>query len=126
MGSRRLLLEGLCFAYCVARRLFELLILFGRSERAKEVEVLLLRRELQGVRRQVGRPRLRSADRVLLAALGRLLPRPRSFLVQPATLCAGIVTSSAAAGRVRADGQAGRRGTCSSVTASRPHPDARA
>jgi putative transposase len=86
MGSRRLLVEGLFLAYWVVRRLFELLILFGRSERAKEVEILVLRHELQVLRRQVGRPRLRSADRVLLAALGRLLPRPRSFLVQPVTL----------------------------------------
>src|SRR6266508_4074289 len=86
MGSRRLLVEGLSFAYWVVRRLFELLILFGRSERAKEVEILVLRHELLVLRRQVGRPRLRSADRVVLAALGRLLPRPCSFLVQPATL----------------------------------------
>jgi putative transposase len=48
---------------------------------------LVLLHELQVLRRQVGRPRLRSADRVLLAALGQLLPRKRrSFLVQPATL----------------------------------------
>src|ERR671937_1646988 len=87
MGSRRLLVEGLSFAYWVVRRLFELLILFGRSERAKELEILLLRHELQVLRRQAGRPRLRSADRVLLAALSQLLPRKRrSFLVQPATL----------------------------------------
>ncbi len=86
VGTRRLLFEGLFFAYWVVRRLFELLILFGRSERAKEVEILVLRHELQVLRRQVGWPRLRSADRVLLAALGRLLPRPCSFLVQPATL----------------------------------------
>ncbi len=87
MRIRRLLLEGLSFAYWVVRRLFELLILFGRSERAKELEILMLRHELQVLRRQVGRPRLRSADRVLLAALGQLLPRSRrSFLVQPATL----------------------------------------
>src|SRR6266545_4085383 len=70
------------------RRLFELLILFGRSERAKELEILVLRHELQVLRRQVGQPRLRSADRVLLAAFSQLLPRARrrSFLVQPATL----------------------------------------
>lgn len=36
MRTRRLLLEGLSFAYWVVRRLFELLVLFGRSERAKE------------------------------------------------------------------------------------------
>src|SRR6266516_397728 len=88
MRTRRLLLEGLSFAYWVVRRLFELLVLFGRSERAKEVEILVLRHELQVLRRQVGRPRLRSADRALLAALSQVLPqaRRRSFLVQPATL----------------------------------------
>src|SRR5213592_3683311 len=88
MPTRRLLREGLSFTYWVVRRLFELLILLGRSERAKELEILVLRHELQVLRRQVGRPRLRSTDRVLLAALGQLLPRRRrrSFLVQPATL----------------------------------------
>jgi putative transposase len=88
MRTRRLLLEGLSFTYWVVRRLFELLILCGRSERAKELEILVLRHELQVLRRQVGRPRLRSADRVLLAALGKVLPRRRrhSFLVEPATL----------------------------------------
>jgi putative transposase len=88
MRTRRLLLEGLLFVYWVVRRLFELLILFGRSERAKELEILVLRHELQVLRRQIRRPRLRSADRALLAALGQLMPRNRrrSFLVQPATL----------------------------------------
>ncbi len=49
---------------------------------------MVLRHELQVLRRQVGRPRLRSADRVLLAAFSQLLPRARrgSFLVQPAPL----------------------------------------
>src|SRR6266516_94060 len=87
MGTRRLLLEGLSFTYWVARRLFELLILLSRAEREKELEILVLRHELQVLRRQVGRPRLRSADRVLLAALGQLSPRRRRwFLVQPATV----------------------------------------
>jgi putative transposase len=88
MGTRRQLAEGLSFAYWVVRRLFELLIIFGRSERAKELEILVLRHELQVLRRQVRRPRLRSADRVLLAALSQLVPRKRrwSFLVEPATL----------------------------------------
>lgn len=66
MRTRRLLLESLSFAYWVVRRLFQLLILFGRSERAKELEILVLRHELQVLRRQLGRPRLRSGDRVLL------------------------------------------------------------
>jgi hypothetical protein len=50
-----LLLEGLSLAYWVVRRLFELLILFGRSERAKELEILVLRHELLVLRRQLGR-----------------------------------------------------------------------
>src|SRR6266540_2209283 len=70
MRSRRLLLEGLSFAYWVVRRLFELLVLFGRSERAKELEILVLRHELQVLRRQVGRPRSRSGCRCLRAVFG--------------------------------------------------------
>jgi putative transposase len=71
----------------------------------------VLRHELQVLRRQVGRPRLRSADRVLLAALGQLLPGRRrcSFLVQPATLLRCIATSFAAAEHTIGVGRAGRR-----------------
>ena len=88
MRARRLLLESLSLVYWVVCRLFELLVLLGRSERVKEVEILVRRHELQVLRRQVARPRLRSADRALLAALNQLLPRARrrSFLVQPTTL----------------------------------------
>src|SRR5919198_5303218 len=88
MRIRRLLLESLSLVYWVIRRLFELLVLLGRSERTKEVEILVLRHELQVLRRQVARPRLRASDRALLAALSGVLPRERrrSSLVQPATL----------------------------------------
>src|SRR6266511_3054879 len=82
----RPLLETLSLAYWVLRRLVELLVLLARSEQRKEVEILLLRHELQVLRRQVARPQLRPADRVLLTALGQALPRVRSFLVEPATL----------------------------------------
>jgi hypothetical protein len=43
--------------------------------------------------RQVARPQLTQADRALLAAFSRVLPRrawKRSLFVTPATLCAGI------------------------------------
>jgi putative transposase len=63
-----------------------LLVLLARSEQRKEVEILLLRHELQVLRRQVARPQLRPADRVVLAALSQALPRVRSVLVEPATL----------------------------------------
>jgi putative transposase len=60
--------------------------LLARSEQRKEVEILLLRHELQVLRRQVARPQVRPADRFMLAALGQALPRVRSLLVEPATL----------------------------------------
>jgi hypothetical protein len=88
MRSRSLLLLILSFLYWAVRRLLELLVLFGRDERAKEIEILVLRHELQVLRRQVACSRLQAADRVLLAALSQVLPRvrQRSFLVQPTTL----------------------------------------
>jgi hypothetical protein len=74
--------------YWVLRRLLELVALRVRSERSKDVEILVLRQQLQVLQRQVGRPRLRPVDRVLLAALSRSLPRSAwsSFFVSPATL----------------------------------------
>src|SRR6266545_8174746 len=88
MRIRLLLLAILSFAYWAARRLLELLVLCGRRERVKEVEILVLRHELYVLRRQVARARLGTADRALLAALSSALPRARrrSFLVKPATL----------------------------------------
>src|SRR6266536_1665115 len=86
MPIQRLLAEGFTLAYWLLRCLLELLLLLARSEQRKEVEILLLRHELQVLRRQVARPQLRPADRVVLAALSQALPRVRSLLVQPDTL----------------------------------------
>jgi putative transposase len=74
--------------YLVACRLFELVVLLARGERAKELEILVLRHELSILRRQVGRPRFEPRDRLVLAALSRVLPRRswRAFLVRPETL----------------------------------------
>jgi putative transposase len=74
--------------YWVLRRLLELVVLRLRSERSKELEILVLRHQLHVVRRQVTRPRRRPVDRVLLAAFSRSLPRPAwsSFFVSPVTL----------------------------------------
>jgi hypothetical protein len=62
-------------AYLVVRRLFELVVLLCRSTTSKELEILVLRHELAILRRQTRRPRLREADRLLLTALSRALPR---------------------------------------------------
>jgi putative transposase len=74
--------------YLALRCLLQLVLLRPRSEESKELEILVLRHELSVLRRQVRRPEFTSADRMLLAAASRLLPRSRwsSFAVTPATL----------------------------------------
>src|SRR5947207_953272 len=59
-----------------------------RSERVKDIEILVLRHQLRVLERQVARPQLGTADRALLAAFSRTLPRSAwsSFVVTPATL----------------------------------------
>jgi transposase len=78
----------LSIVYVLARQLFSLIVLRGRGEASKDVELLVLRHEVGVLRRQVSRPRLRPEDRVLLAALTRLLPRELldHRIVTPATL----------------------------------------
>ena len=59
-----------------------------RSDAVNEVELLVLRHELAVLRRQVGRPSCRAADRMFLAALARMLPRNGwgSVFVRPETV----------------------------------------
>jgi putative transposase len=79
----------LSFAYWSLRRLLELVVLRRRSEREKEIEILLLRHQLRVLQRQVARPQLTQADRALLAAFSRIVPRQawrRSLFVTPTTL----------------------------------------
>jgi hypothetical protein len=73
------------FVYLALRRVLELMVLCWRSADAKEVEILVLRHQLAVPSRQHPRPRLQPQDRALLAALSRLLPRPRwsIFVVTP-------------------------------------------
>jgi putative transposase len=76
------------FVYLVACRLFALVLLLARSDRSKELELLVLRHELSILRRQARRPQLRESDRLVLAALSRVMPRRswQAFLVTPETL----------------------------------------
>jgi hypothetical protein len=70
------------------RHLFALVLLVGRSDRSKSLEILVWRHELAVLRRQSGRPRIELADRALLAAMSRALPRRAwaAFSVRPETL----------------------------------------
>ena len=76
------------FVYLALKRMIELVLLCFRSSDAKEVEILVLRHELDILRRQQPRPRLEPRDRAWLSLLSRVLPRQRwsAFLVRPETL----------------------------------------
>src|SRR5438034_3368623 len=76
------------FLYLALRALLGALVRSRRGLHVKDIELLVLRHELEILRRQVARPKLGAADRALLAAFARHLPRS-SFgvlLVTPRTL----------------------------------------
>ena len=103
--------------YLTLCRLIQLLALLSRSDATKDLEILVLRHQLAVLRRQLPRPRLEPADRALLAAISRALPRspgPASW----STLrrcCAGTGDWSPAPGPTRTASQDDHHstGTCS-------------
>jgi transposase InsO family protein len=74
--------------YLIFRQLLGWLVLLARRSATNNVELLVLRHEVAVLRRQVVRPRLDWADRVVLVGLARLLPRPswNRVFVRPETL----------------------------------------
>jgi hypothetical protein len=76
--------------YLIMIRVFGWLVLLGRSQASRDVEIMVLRHEVAVLRRQVSGPKPDWADRAILAALARLLPAVLRAhrLVTPGTLLA--------------------------------------
>jgi putative transposase len=53
--------------YTVVGRLLSLIVVRGRGEASKDIELVLLRHEISVLRRQLPRPRLEPADRLIMA-----------------------------------------------------------
>ena len=74
--------------YLIFVRLTGWMALLARSAASKDTELLVLRHEVAVLRRQNPKPKMDWADRMVLAALARLLPGQlrMSRLVTPDTL----------------------------------------
>ena len=78
----------LSLIYRLVSRVLDLVRIRRMTEAEKDIEILVLRHQLEVLRRQVGRVHYEPADRAVLASLARLLPRRcwSAFLVTPSTL----------------------------------------
>jgi putative transposase len=61
--------------YLLLRQVLQMLTQLARDDGVKDVELLILRHQVAVLRRQVTRPKLEPADRVVLAALSLSSPR---------------------------------------------------
>jgi hypothetical protein len=78
----------LSFVYLVFVALLRLLLRSGRRIDVKDIELLVLRHQVDVLRRQIERPALGASDRALLAGAARVLSpaRRHGLLVTPQTL----------------------------------------
>jgi putative transposase len=74
--------------YLIFQQVLGLVPLIGRTSSTKDVELLVLRHEVAMLRRTNPKPRLSWADRAVLAALIRQLPRALRVhpLITPSTI----------------------------------------
>lgn len=90
LSARAGRIDGMVFSflYLAFRALLGALVRSRRGLDTKDIELLVLRHELEVLRRQVARPKPRPADRALLAAAACHLPRRSrgQRLVTPRTL----------------------------------------
>jgi transposase InsO family protein len=81
---------SLRLVYLAVLHVFGWLALLARSDRAKDAEILVLRHQVAVLQRQAKTPRLAWADRAVLSALARLLPRGHlrqlPLIISPRTL----------------------------------------
>jgi putative transposase len=69
-------LVSFSLVYLVVCRLLQLIVMRTRPNADRDLELLVLRHENTVLRRQVRRVTHRTADRLLLAAVSRVLPGP--------------------------------------------------
>jgi hypothetical protein len=104
-------------AYLMLCRSIQLLVLLARGDAAKDLELMVLRHQLGVLRRQVPRLKLEPADRALLAAISRVLPRSRwsASWSSRRHCCAGTAAWSQDHGPTRVTAPGGHRSmrTCS-------------
>jgi putative transposase len=66
---------ALRLVYLIFSQLAQWIVMMARESATKDAELLVLRHEVTVLRRQIARPRVDRADRMLLAGLAGILPR---------------------------------------------------